>query len=285
MSSVRPRFGRFAAVAAGGLAMALFVASPAMADTSQSSASALQISSTTGPTYSTGSTTASNDGTTETNTGDANPPLSVLGGQTILTAGVLGQTSRAFADGTSGACAGVVGTGGAITVGPDGSCLVTPGAGVTFTLGLAGQATIALETDGVYANCTATSAPTATGTATLANARITSTLFGVTTTLLSLPVNPAPNTSLEIPGILLLTLNEQSTPSAGAMNVIAANLNEFGGSLPTVAIGTVGCGPNAAAPPVPSIPLKGAPIAIGLGLLIAAGGVIAYRRMRVVRTA
>jgi hypothetical protein len=50
---------------------------------------------------SSGSTTASNDGTTETLTGTQLPSLAVLGAQSVINAGVLGQISRAFNDGTS----------------------------------------------------------------------------------------------------------------------------------------------------------------------------------------
>lgn len=262
--------------------MVVLAASPAMADTSQSSASALQISLFGGGLASSGTASATNDGTTESISGNQNPPLAVLGGQTVITAGVLGQNVRAFNDGTSAACAGVLGTGGSITIGPGGSCLVTPGAGVTLTLGTSGLASISLVADAIYSSCQATSSPSATGTASLVNARIVSTILGVDTTLLALPVNPAPNTGLSIPGLIDLTLNGQTTSGVGQLTVTALNLTALGGALAGVTIGTSSCGANAVAPPIPVIPLAGAPLALGLGALVAGttGGFSLYRRRR-----
>ncbi|MCG5446545.1 hypothetical protein NIE79_005245 [Micromonospora sp. NIE79] len=282
MPRVRSGLARTAAVLAGGLAMVVLAASPAMADTSQSSASALQISLLGGGLASSGTASATNDGTTESISGNQNPPLGVLGGQTVITAGVLGQSVRAFNDGTSAACAGVLGTGGSITIGPGGSCLVTPGAGVTLTLGTSGLATISLVADAIYSSCTATSSPSATGTASLVNARIVSTILGIETTLLALPVNPAPNTGLSIPGLIDLTLNGQSSSGVGQLTVTALNLTALGGALAGVTIGTSSCGANAVAPPIPVIPLAGAPLALGLGALVAGttGGISLLRRRR-----
>ncbi|MEU8390724.1 choice-of-anchor P family protein [Micromonospora sp. NPDC048842] len=282
MPRVRSGLARTAAVLAGGLAMVVLAASPAMADTSQSSASALQISLLGGGLASSGTASATNDGTTESISGNQNPPLAVLGAQTVITAGVLSQSVRAFNDGTSAACAGVLGTGGSITIGPGGSCLVTPGAGVTLTLGTSGLATISLVADAIYSSCTATSSPSATGTASLVNARIVSTILGIETTLLSLPVNPAPNTGLSIPGLIDLTLNGQSSSGVGQLTVNALNLTALGGALAGVTIGTSSCGANAVAPPIPVIPLAGAPLALGLGALVAGttGGISLLRRRR-----
>ncbi|WP_157563441.1 choice-of-anchor P family protein [Micromonospora chokoriensis] len=282
MPRVRSGLARTAAVLAGGLAMVVLAASPAMADTSQSSASALQISLLGGGLASSGTASATNDGTTESISGNQNPPLAVLGAQTVITAGVLGQNVRAFNDGTSAACAGVLGTGGTITIGPGGSCLVTPGAGVTLTLGTSGLATISLVADAIYSSCTATSSPSATGTASLVNARIVSTLLGIETTLLSLPLNPAPNTGLSIPGLIDLTLNGQTSSGVGQLTVTALNLTALGGALAGVTIGTSSCGANAIAPPIPVIPLAGAPLALGIGALVAGttGGFSLYRRRR-----
>ncbi len=250
-----------------------------MADTSQSTANAIQITLVGGALVDSGITTASNDGTTETNTGTAAPALSVLGTQSVITAGVLGQVSRAFNDGSAAACAGAVGAGGSITVGNTGTCVVNNGAGVTLTLGTAGLASIALVADAVYANCNATSGPTATGSATLANARITSTILGITTTLLTLDANPAPNTGLNIPGLLNVTLNTQTTPTAGQIIVTALSIAALSGTLASLNVGNVTCGPDAVAPAAPSIPLKGLPIALAMAGLIA-GGVLLVRRLR-----
>ncbi|MFI7080244.1 choice-of-anchor P family protein [Micromonospora sp. NPDC049903] len=279
MHKVRSGVARAATAIAGGLVMALAVASPAMADTSQSSASALQISLVGGGLASSGTASATNDGTTESISGNTNPPLAVLGGQTVITAGVLGQSVRAYNDGTSAACAGVLGAGGAITIGAGGSCIVTPGSEVTLNLGANGLATISLVADAIYSECTATSSPSATGSATLVNARIVSTLLGIPTTLLSLPANPAPNTGLSVPGLLNLTLNGQTSSTTGQLTVTALDLSALGGALASVVIGSSSCGVNAVAPPIPVIPLAGAPVALGLGAVVAStGGFFLHRR-------
>ncbi|WP_434740501.1 choice-of-anchor P family protein [Micromonospora sp. SH-82] len=282
MRKVGPGLTRVATALVGGLAMAVLAASPAMADTSQSTASALQISLLGGGLASSGSASATNDGTTESISGNVNPPLTVLGTQTVITAGVLGQAVRAFNDGTSAACAGVLGAGGSITIGAGGACTATPGAAVNLVLGTNGLATITLVADALYSSCTATSSPSATGSASLVNARIVSTVLGIPTTLLSLPANPAPNTGLSIPGLLDLTLNGQTSSGTGQLTVTALNLTALGGSLAGVTVGSAGCGPNAIAPPIPVIPLAGAPIALGLSALAAGtgGGILLHRRRR-----
>src|SRR5690349_4319404 len=52
-----------------------------------------------------------NDGTGEMTDGDHEPPLSVLGGQTLMSGGVLAQDAGTTDDGTSAACAGLAGEG------------------------------------------------------------------------------------------------------------------------------------------------------------------------------
>lgn len=282
MSRVTSGIARAAAAVAGGVALVLVAASPAMADTSQSSASALQISLVGGGIASSGTAAATNDGTTESISGNTSPPLSVLGSQSVITAGVLGQDVRAYNDGTSAACAGVVGASGAIAIGSGGACTVTPSGTVSLVLGVNVLATIALEAAAIYSSCTATSSPSATGSTVLVNARITSTVLGVTTTLLSLPVNPAPNTVIGVPGVVSLTLNGQSSSGVGQLSVTALDLSALSGTLASVTIGSTSCGPNAVAPPIPVIPLAGMPIALGLGTLATGigGGVMLLRRRR-----
>ena len=259
--------------------MVLLIATPALADTSASTANALRISLVGGGVADSGQTTASNDGTTETLTGTEFPALAVLGSQTVISAGLLGQVSRAFNDGTSAACAGVLGTGGVVTVGTNGVCTTTNGSEVVMTLGLvAGGATVALKADAVYASCNASSVPTTAGSATLTNARITSTLQGLETTLLTLPANPAANSGLSVPGIANVTLNGQASGGPGEIGVTALNVSSLSGTLASIVVGNVTCGPNAAAAPVPSIPMAGAPIALGLMAILVTGGFMWRRR-------
>lgn len=277
MFTFRLRPGRMAAVGAGGLAFVLLAATPALADTSASTASALNITLLGGGLASSGQTTASNDGTTETLTGNQFPAIAVLGAQPVIQAGVLGQVSRAFNDGTSAACAGVLGVGGLLTVGPDGTCIATPGAQVVLNLGVVGLATITLRATAIYAECTASSAPSTSGSATLVGASIVSTIAGIDTTLLNLPVTPGPNTGLAT-SIVTLALNTQPPTAPGVIDVTALQISLLGGLVTSIDIGAVTCGPNAIAPPVPTIPLAGAPIAAGLVALFATGGFLWRRR-------
>ncbi|MDG4786353.1 choice-of-anchor P family protein [Micromonospora sp. WMMD1102] len=281
MSKKRLSLGKLALATVAGCTAAVLAASPALADTSQVSASALQITLLGGTVASSGTFTASNtDGGSETTSGDPDPLLSVLGGQTVITAGVLGQYGRALFGGVSRGCAGVVGTGGAFVVGADGTCVVDNGAEVDFVLGTVGLATISLTADAIYATCEATSTPTASGAASLVNARITSTVLGIETTLLSLPANPPPNTGLTVPGLVNLLLNAQTSSGPGQIDVTALQLEALSGTLVSLEVGNVICGPNAIAPPIPVIPLAGAPIAAGALGLVAVGGLLRYRNRR-----
>jgi hypothetical protein len=284
MSTTRSRTGRVGAAIAGGVAMALFIANPAMADTSQATASALEISLIGLPAVSSGTFTASNDGITESFTGNNNPSLAVLGAQTVITAGALPQDARAFTDGTSAACAGVLGAGGTVTIGPTGTCTSTTAPPVILTLGVIGLATITLEADAIFESCIADSDPSgASALASLVNARIVSTVLGIPTTLLALPANPAPNTGLNIPGVLSLVLNAQ-TAGPGSIEGHALTLTALAGTLVSLDIGQVTCGPNAIAPPIPVIPLDGAPIAAAVLVLgTAIGGTVWFRRRRLAR--
>jgi hypothetical protein len=275
MSKLRLRSGRLAAAGAAGLAMVVLIASPAMADTSQATASALQITLAGGGVASSGQTTASNDGTTESNTGNPSPPLSVLGAQTVFTAGVLGQPSRAFTTGVSAACAGVTSPGEAITLDNVGDCTVTSTSTVVFNLGTVAGASITLEADYIYAYCRADTTSVS-GFATLGNARIVSSLTG---TLLALPANPGANSSLSVPGIVSLTLNRQQSSSPGQLSVTALAFDTAAAGLASVRIGDVACGPNAVAPPVPAIPAAGVPVVAGT-LAVLATGVYLWRRRR-----
>jgi hypothetical protein len=187
----------------------------------------------------------------------------------VLTAGALVQDAAANNDGTSAACAGVVGPGGAIQIGPSGSCLVsgTQPSGVILDLGLG-----VLRADSITASCTASSSGGATGAATLVNARITDPTGSIT--LLTLPVSPAPDSGLGLPGIVTLTLNQQPPVGPGQITVTSLDLTVLSGvnSGARVSLGTVTCGPNAQTPPIPIISSAGLPFAGGavlaLGVLL-----------------
>ena len=123
------------AAAVGAATLSLVAVAPAMAAApiSQAGANAVNVS-VAGNANGSGNATATNDGSTETRSGQETPPLSVLGGQQLLRAGVLAQQATARADGTSAACAGLAGNGGSVINIGASSCL-GPGDNVNATLG------------------------------------------------------------------------------------------------------------------------------------------------------
>ncbi len=264
-SKVKPRRSRLVALVAFATAGVLMGALPAYADTSQATASAATLTVVGQPALSTGTVTAANDGTTETTTGNPNPALSLLGTQTLLTAGVLVQQARAFNDGTSAACAGVVGPGGIVSVGPGGTCAVSGAApnGVTLLSGV-------VTADAILERCVASSDGTATAHAQIVNAK-----------LLGVPINLT-LPSITVPGVLTLTIAPATTTgTGGAVTATALHLDAL--SLlgpPTAALdlGKVSCGPNAKTQPISAFPTKGLPIAGGVVAL--AGGALYIRKRR-----
>lgn len=83
-----------------------------------------------------GEVTATNDGSGEDKQGETTPPISVLGNQDLLNAGVLQQDAAAQVQdgvGVSAACAGVAGEGGSVAQVGDSSCIF-PGQPVGVTI-------------------------------------------------------------------------------------------------------------------------------------------------------
>jgi hypothetical protein len=122
----------------GVTALALMTMGPALAAeiVSQASANALTIA-VAGNGQGSGTVTATHDGKDESVRGETSPPVHLLGGQQLLSAGVLAQEATASADGdgagASAACAGIAGQGGSVVQIGDSSCL-RPGQpiGLTF---------------------------------------------------------------------------------------------------------------------------------------------------------
>jgi len=197
--------------------------------------------------------TVSNDGTSETRTGQETPPASVLVGQEVITSGVLAQEATARADGTSAACAGLAGDGGSVVRIGGSRCLepgdqlnATLGALDLTDLVVADPASALAGLNGVQpvidqlapiidqavapvaeqfgdlgliaglgvvqGRCTA-SLGSVHGSATLADAGITLRAPSGDITLLTLPVNPAPNTHLttDLSDVLNLVLEAVRT--------------------------------------------------------------------------
>jgi hypothetical protein len=122
----------------GVTALALMTMGPALAAeiVSQASANALTIA-VAGNGQGSGTVTATHDGKDESVRGETSPPVHLLGGQQLLSAGVLAQEATASADGdgagASAACAGIAGQGGSVVQIGDSNCL-RPGQpiGLTF---------------------------------------------------------------------------------------------------------------------------------------------------------
>jgi hypothetical protein len=193
----------------------------------------------------------------------------VLGTQSTVTAGVLVQTAVARGDGTSAACAGLVGPGGSIQVGSNGDCTVVGAAAGGVTVNLPGLVT--LKATAILEECTASSSGALTATAQLVDATLN--LLGQTA--VSLPVNPTAGQQVSA-FLLTLGLNNQSNPVAGQIKGTALSLSV----LNTIGldIGTVTCGPNAVTAPSSVFPVKSLPIAGGTAAILGGAGFLWYRR-------
>lgn len=196
-----------------------------------------------------------------------NVNVTLLGGSPI-TVGPLAASSTAGPTTASVASASVPGvvTTGVITS----SSTFDPTTGaVTSTASTAGvglpllSALGSVGADAIVATCSATQAGE-TGSVTLTNASLGS--------LGALPVNPAPNTVIQINiagvNVATLTLNEQIQNADGSLTVNAFHLHLLGGALGALGTGDViissaTCGPAALPTPLAS----GAGLWIGLGLL------------------
>lgn len=110
----------------------------------------------------------------------------------------------------------------------------------------------------------------------------TASITGGAVHILGLPVinltaTPAKNTGVSVPGVATLTLNKQTTAGDGTLTVTAIYVSLLG-STQTLSLGVSVC--NAAnLAPVPIVPTKALPFALGgLGVLLIGG--VAYRASR-----
>jgi len=260
-----------AKVAGAGLiaAVAIGMSAPAaFADTSTASANAATVSLGGATLLTTGTCTSTNAGPPAVAaTCGQTPSLSLLGTQAAITAGVLSQQTVANPDGTSAACAGLVGTGGIVQIGAGGVCTVVGAApgGVTVDLG----ALAVLHADAILAECTASSTGALVASVQLVNATV-SLLAGGTTPLISSP--PANDAIVNLGPLATATLNDQPVPQAtGTVTTTALDLSVLGvlGGTPLIhlTVGTVTCGPNAVTPVTDAFPVKGLPIVAGIALV------------------
>ena len=132
-----------------------------------------------------------------------------------------------------------------------------------------------LSVTGVNSTCTAPAAPgKATGSGVIASGTVTvDSLIPVT-----LQANAAPNTSVSVPGLGTIILNEQSTDANGVLTVNAVHLT----LLPALnglnlIIGHAQCG---GAPPTQPVPMVNPQVGLSLGAMAIAGSAVVYRRRR-----
>jgi hypothetical protein len=132
-------------------------------------------------------------------------------------------------------------------------------------------ATLALT--GVNSTCTATPKG-ATGSGVIAGGSFT--VLGVPTTL---KADAAPNTTVSIPGIASIVLNQQSTDADGVLTVNALHITLLGGAGANIIIGHAQCGGAPAVNTNPT-PMISAPVAAGAGATAVVGGVVMVGRRR-----
>lgn len=239
----------------------------------------------------TGVETAANDGSTATVTASEQPLISALNGQTVLTAGALGEVAIARNDGTSNACSGVTGQGGTVDVGNATSC-TTPGtAPVVINLAnVVGVVSARIEADAISSVCAGAADGTNSGAGQLVNAHLIvdqplllpdfniaiGTTSPANTKLLDI-VDPAVRTLLS--PLVDITLNKQST-SAGTLSVTALSIDALAGALADVELANVTCGPAADLALVPAVPFAGIPVALGTLAIIGGGVALTTKRRR-----
>jgi hypothetical protein len=140
----------------------------------------------------------------------------------------------------------------------------------------------ALRADAVTSSCNFdTTNGTVSGTASITNGRVT--VGGVTT--VTLAANPAPNTTISVPGIATIVLNQQSTDGSGTLTVNAISVTLLRGTQ-TLTLGTSICN-KATLAPVAALPGMAMPIGLGVAGLLGVAGVAYYfsKRRRFVAAA
>lgn len=200
-------------------------------------------------------------------------------------------------DGTSAACAGVVGEGGSVDVGDPLDCGIPGTEPVEIQLADALLVTASIQADAITATCTGAADGTVSGDAVLTNAQLVVSAPPLVNVEVDLATDVAPNTNaLDVlsPTVAELlsplvdvTLNEQVPLDPeesgdgyyGGLSVTAISVDALDGGLADVDLGTVTCGPSADLALVPAVPLAGLPIALGT-LAVAGGGAALVTRRR-----
>jgi hypothetical protein len=289
MSRTTARLGTFAKLIAivSGSAL-LFSPQADAASVSQSTASAFDVAALSVPLLPIAA--AQNDGSqpTVTSTGDGAIPL--LPGETLSNTGLYAQTAIASDDGSSAACAGVVGSGSTLSLGQDGTCDPTTTTGPAiinfpgFTV-LGTGFSFKLQYSRLYSVCTAGPSDSSSGfsaQSVLGSVSLIaqSTVLGVPGPSISIPISVSTPISIPAPFNSVVSIDVNQTDATGPVTSATAFHIGLGpnSSLFSMDIGKVTCGGNAITADTPVLPAKGLWVAGGTVSVI--GGVWFVRRRR-----
>jgi hypothetical protein len=164
------------------------------------------------------------------------------------------------------------------TAGPTSASTSVADAGVTLAAATALLPAVALTADAVTSSCTFDpDTATVSGTAAITNGAVN----GGGLVAINLAANPAPNTTVGVPGIATITLNRQTVAADGTLTVDAIFVRLLGGTQ-TLRIGTSVCN-TASLADAPALPGMATPIGATLAGLVGFGGIGYFlnRRRRV----
>jgi hypothetical protein len=257
------------------------VASPASADTATAKANglALTLLNNPSPTLTSGTRLAKNDGATTTYSGPSSGGLGLLNGQSVLAAGVIVQQAYAFNNGSSVACAGVVGSGGLIQLGDSGNCVVkdAPKGGVVINL----QGILTIKADALMEQAQSSSNGTATAQGTFVNATIQ--LLGGS--VMPIGLHPAVGDKIDLTPLIAIFLNTQTKGSDGSISADLIKIKLIGDPAVGATVASVAAGPNASTGNIPVVPLAGIPLSVLIVGLVAYRGWWVPRRRRMAASA
>lgn len=279
------------AIVAAGAVVALTTGAANAATISQSDASAIQIAALSVPLIP--DSHAVNDGSTPRVVQTLQGAIPLLPGENLVNTGVYSQTSIASNNGTSAACAGIVGTGSALSLGNDGTCTAdtTNGPAIInlpgFTVAGTGF-TFRLEASALYSYCTAGPADATSGFSagsTLANVTLVAqaSVLGIPSPAIRIPINLNGSVSIPAPfsSVISLDINKVDTTapqtSATALHIgLGPN-----SSIASIDLGKTVCGTNALTKDVPTLPFTPGGIATAAGTVVFLGGsMYVGRRLR-----
>jgi hypothetical protein len=203
--------------------------------------------------------------------------IPLLRGVTLVNTAVYNQTAVANDDGTSAACAGIVGTGGALSIGDDGTCTADTTEGPALinlpSFSVAGTGfQFRLEASALYSYCTAglsdgdsgfSAGSTLTDVTLIANASV----LGIPGPDVRIPISADGSFSIPEPFASVISLDVNKVDATGPETSATALHIGLGpnSSIASIDIGKTYCGINATTAEVPGIPLAPGALAVAGG--------------------